>query len=269
MTHPTSSPWQSHDGHVDASGDAEAKLSLWRERFAEPTTGWDFSSFEGLIETDEPPWSYDDLARAALRGATSALDIGTGGGEVLLRLADALPSDTLATEGWAPNLSVATEALAPLGIPVVPYDSVSDERMPFEDERIDVVLDRHESYLTSEVFRILKPGGRFVTQQVDGRDFEETHALFGGTPAFSHVRLQNLRAEAEDAGFVVDDAREWAGTTRFVDVAAFVSYARMVPWELPDDFSVDRYAEQLLAMRDEDLVFTRRLFVLVCRRPAR
>jgi hypothetical protein len=45
-----------------------------------------------------------------------------------------------------------------------------------------------------------------------------------------------------------------------------VSYVRMVPWEVPEDFSVDRYAEQLLAMRDDDLVFTRRMFVLVCRR---
>jgi hypothetical protein len=53
---------------------------------------------------------------------------------------------------------------------------------------------------------------------------------------------------------------------RFADVATFVSYVRMVPWEVPEDFSVDRYAEQLLAMRDDDLVFTRRMFVLVCRR---
>ena len=161
-------------------GEREALLSLWRERYAEPTTGWDFSSFDGVIDTDDPPWSYDDLARAALAGAASALDVGTGGGEVLLRLADVLPDDTLATEGWAPNLPVATEALAPRGIAVVPYDSEHDERMPFDDQRFEVVLDRHESYVASEVFRILRPGGVFVTQQVDGRDFEETHSLFGG-----------------------------------------------------------------------------------------
>ena len=250
-------------------GGDEKLLSLWRERYAEPTKGWDFSSFDDLIEAEEPPWSYDDLAREALTGATSALDLGTGGGEVLLRLADALPRDTLATEGWAPNLPVATEALAPHGIAVVPYDSEQDERMPFEDERFDVVLDRHESYVAAEVHRVLRPGGVFLTQQVDGRDLEETHALFGGTPAWSHVTLDNFRAEAEAAGFVVEDAREWAGTMRFADVAAFVSYVRMVPWEVPDDFSVDRYAGQLLAMRDADLVLTRRMFVLVCRRPRR
>ncbi len=244
-------------------------LALWRERFEEPNRGWDFSFLDGQIQADEPPWSYDELAREALAGARSALDLGTGGGEVLLRLADALPDDTLATEGWAPNLPVATEALAPHGIPVVPYDSETDVRMPFEDERFDVVLDRHESYDAAEVFRVLRPGGMFVTQQVDGRDFEEMHALFGGAPAYSHVTSANLRAEAEAAGFAVEDTREWAGSVRFADVAAFVSYVRMVPWEVPDDFSVDRYADRLLALREEDLVFTRRMFVLVCRRPGR
>ena len=245
----------------DVVVDEEAKLALWRGRFAEPVSGWDFSPFDGSIETDEPPWSYDTLARDALVGATSAVDIGTGGGEVLLRLTDALPDDTFATEGWPPNLPVATEALAPHGIVVVPYDSEHDERMPFEDERFDVVLDRHESYVATEIFRILKPDGVFLTQQVDGRDFGETHGLFGGTPAYSHVTLENFRAEAEVVGFVVEDAREWTGTMRFADVATFVSYLRMVPWEVPDDFSVDHYSDQLLAMSDADLVFTRRMFV--------
>ena len=203
--------------------DPDALLAEWRERYAEPTAGWDFSAFAGSLVTDDPPWSYDGLARDALAGATSVLDIGTGGGEVLLRLLDALPADTLATEGWAPNLPHATEALAPRGIHVVPYDSEHDDTMPFEDGRFDVVLDRHESYVASEVFRVLRPGGAFVTQQVDGRDFAETHALFGGTPAYSHVTLESFRNEAEAAGFAVEDGREWSGTMRFADVATFVS----------------------------------------------
>ena len=142
--------------------DAEVLLAEWRETYAEPTAGWDFSTFAGSVETDDPPWSYEDLAREALAGATSALDIGTGGGEVLLRLRDALPADTLATEGWAPNLPHATEALAPHGIHVVPYDSEHDDLMPFEDGRFDVVLARHESYVATEVFRVLRPGGVFA-----------------------------------------------------------------------------------------------------------
>jgi hypothetical protein len=195
--------------------------------------------------------------------------MGTGGGELLLTLADALPSDTVATEGWPPNLPVATDALAPHGIHVVPYDSETDARMPFDGGRFEVVLDRHESYVAAEVFRVLTPGGVFLTQQVDGRDFEESHRLFGGSTAYPHITMAHLRAEAEVAGFVVERAEEWSGTMRFPDVGAFVSYARIVPWQVPHDFSVDRYADVLLRLTPEDLVFTQRRFVLVCRRPGR
>jgi len=248
--------------------ETDALLAEWRERYAEPTSGWDFSAIDAVVE-GEPPWSYDALARRALDGAGSALDMGTGGGEVLLGLRDALPADTVATEGWPPNLPVATDALAPYGIDVVGYDAEQDVRMPFGDSRFDVVLNRHEAFVATQVFRVLRPGGAFLTQQVDGRDFKESHALFGGTPGYSHINLEHLRTEAEAAGFVVEDAQDWTGRMRFPDVAALVSYVRIVPWQVPDDFSVDRYADVLLRLTPEDLVFTQRRFVLGCRRPAR
>ena len=248
--------------------DPEDRLAYWRERHAEATSGWDFSAIDAVVD-GEPPWSYDALAREVLTGAASALDLGTGGGELLLTLVDALPADTVATEGWPPNVPVATEALAPRGIEVVAYDSETDARMPFDDERFDVVLDRHESYVASEVFRVLRPDGVFLTQQVDGRNFEESHRLFGGSTAYPHISLVHLRAEAEAAGLQVERAEEWVGAMRFPDVGAFVSYARMVPWEVPEDFTVDRYADVLLRLTPDDLVFTQRRFVLVCRRPGR
>ncbi|MGZ8736957.1 MAG: class I SAM-dependent methyltransferase [Nocardioides sp.] len=244
-------------------------LDLWRAEHERPVEGWDFSELGDRLVTEEPPWSYDALARAALAGARSALDLGTGGGEVLAALADALPADTVATEGWPPNLSVATRNLAAHGVDVAAYDSEADPVMPFPDERFDVVLDRHESYDAAEVLRLLRPGGVFLTQQVDGRDFEETQAIFGGTTGYPYITLANLRDEAERAGFVVEAAEEWRGAARFADVATLVRYFAFVPWEVPEDFSVERYAEQLLDLHrsGRPLVFTQRRFYLRARRP--
>lgn len=243
----------------------------WRARHAEPTWGWDFSSFGDTVEADGPPWSYVDLARAAMVGAGSALDLGTGGGEVLLSLADALPTDTVATEGWPPNLPVATSALAGRSIPVVAYDAEADPRLPFDDARFDVVLARHEAYDAGEVARVLAPGGVFLTQQVDGRDLAEARVLFGAGEDYPRVRLEILRTEAEGAGLVVEEARDWTGTLAFADVATLVSYLRMVPWQVPDDFTVDRYADELLALHRSGRTptFTQRRVVLQCRRPLR
>lgn len=246
----------------------ELLLSTWRAKFEQPVAGWDFSELDGRYVEQQPPWSYDDLARDVLSGATSALDMGTGGGEVLGRLLDVLPPDTVATEGWPPNVPVARAALEPHGIEVVEYDVERDARMPFDEGRFDLVLNRHEAYDPVEVHRVLRPGGRFLTQQVDGRDFEETQQLFGHHSAYPDITLANLRAQAESAGLVVEQAREWRGQARFADVATLVRYFAFVPWEVPDDFSVDRYADELLALHRtaRPLTFTQRRFYLLARK---
>ena len=153
-------------------------------------------------------------------GAGSALDLGTGGGEVLLELLDALPGDTVATEGWPPNIPVAASSLSAHGIPVVEYDAEADPLLPFPEHRFDVVLDRHEAYVAAEVLRVMRPGGRFLTQQVDGRNFPETQAMFGGQSNYPDITLANLSAEAVAAGFEVLAAEEWQGQSRFADVAS-------------------------------------------------
>lgn len=251
-----------------ASGNA-ALLDEWRAAHESPVTGWDFSELTGGFTEEEPPWSYRQLARQVLSDAGSALDVGTGGGELLLELADALPGDTVATEGWAPNLPVASANLSVQGIPVVCYDAESDPTLPFPDQRFDVVLDRHEAYIASEIYRVLRPEGWFLTQQVDGRNFDETRTLFGEGASFPHVTLANFRAEVVDAGFEVTAAEEWLGRSRFSDVAALVRYLAYVPWEVPIDFSVHNYAPQLLDLHHagHDLTFTQRRFYLCARRP--
>ncbi|MEJ7833248.1 MAG: class I SAM-dependent methyltransferase [Nocardioides sp.] len=250
--------------------ETEELLSTWRTRFADPVHGWDFGELGDALIAEEPPWSYADWAATALRGATSALDMGTGGGEVLAGLADSvgLPADTVATEGWAPNLPVAREALAPLGVEVVAYDAEASAAMPFPDGRFDAVLNRHEAFVASEVARLLKPGGRFLTQQVDGRSVDRMRRVFGGASAQDHITLDHLTAEVAAAGLQVERSEDWVGRLAFADVETLIGYLRMVPWEVPDDFTVDRYAETLLDLhRSGDLEFEQRRFVLLARRP--
>ena len=76
-----------------------------------------------------------------------------------------------------------------------------------------------------------------------------------------------MLGEAEAVGLVVESAEEWTGETRFADVTALVRYFAFVPWEVPRDFTVDRYATQLLDLHrsGRDLIFTQRRFYLRCR----
>lgn len=253
---------------------ADELLAAWAAAYAAPVNGWDFSALGDRYVDGAPPWSYAGLARQALAGAHSVVDMGTGGGEFLLTLADALPPDTVATEGWPPNLPVATAALAPSGIEVVAYDAEQAPTMPFPDGRFDTVLNRHEAYVAAEVARVLAPGGRFVTQQVDGRSLHQISERLTGEhrdPPYAHITLDNLRTEAAAAGFRAEAAQDWQGEARFGDVTTLVRYLALVPWEAPDNFTVERYADALLALhrvgqRNDGLTFAQRRFFLACRK---
>lgn len=256
-------------GHRGA-GPLEDRLARWNALWAKPVQGWDFSEFEGRVEESEPPWCYEELVCQRLGQAGSALDIGTGGGEFLLRIQDHLPIEVHATEGWETNLDFAREALAPLGVEVRDYDAERDERLPYEDASLDVVLSRHEAYCVTEVVRVLRPGGWFITQQVDGRNLEELTAIFGAGTSYTQVTLENLTQEAEDAGLIIERAEEWSGPIRFDGVDTLVSYLRCMPWQLPVGFTIDDYADELLALdrREQPLELTERRFIIVSHLPA-
>lgn len=245
-------------------------IARWRAEEQQPFQGWDFSYLEGRYHEEQPTWSYDRLVRDLLNGADSVLDMGTGGGEKLLEFQDALPPNTIATEGHAPNVPVARANLEPHGITVVEYDVETDQQMPFTESSFELVINRHEAYDSVEVARILRADGIFLTQQVDGRDLGDLLSIFGTESHYLHVNLEHCRQLLESAGLKIDRAQEWAGKATYKDVGALVYYLHAAPWDAPENFSVDRYANQLLRLHHEHqpLTFTIRRFFIQASKPA-
>lgn len=143
---------------------------------------------------------------------------------------------------------MAREAPGKHGIDVVEFGQPDDDHhaapMPFENDAFDLVVNRHEAYHPAEVARVLAPGETFLTHQVGGDELPELAELLGYTPATSHVTFPRLRAALTDAGLATAGA-EHIGSYTFADVAAGVAYPNHVPWAVPDDFTVDRHADQL------------------------
>src|SRR3954469_24926162 len=93
---------------------------LVAEPDSESVDGWDFSWLDGRATEERPSWGYQRLLSAKLAAASAALDIQTGGGEVLAGAgAEGFPKTMVATEGWPPNVAKATALLHPLGAVVV------------------------------------------------------------------------------------------------------------------------------------------------------
>ena len=232
--------------HSAAVSDFEALVG---EGSTVPVEGWDFSWFEGRATEQRPSWGYARLQGERMALAERALDLQTGGGEVLASI-PAPPPVLVATEGWAPNAELARKRLAPVGGTVV--EVAEDADLPFPDRSFDLVTSRHPvSVRWDEVARVLAPGGTYLSQQVGvGSVRELTDAVLGPQPVNFGRHPERARAAATAAGLDVVDLRAETLRMEFFDIAAVVVFLRKVIWIVPG-FSVERYRPALLALHEQ------------------
>ncbi|MBM2614097.1 methyltransferase [Actinoplanes sp. LDG1-06] len=206
-----------------------------------PLTGWDFRWLEGRASGSAPSWSYPELAAELVGDCASLIDVDTGGGELLSSLAP-LPARTVAVEGWAPNVPVARERLAPLRVDVRFRENT---HLPVDDGSADLMLNRHGHLEPAEAARVLAAGGVLLTQQVGSDDCSEINEALGAPPAYDEawnadVAVRRLTA----AGLTILDVREERPAFTFYDIGALVFQLRAVPWQVRD-FTVARYEQAL------------------------
>lgn len=230
----------------------ETFLAYLLKEYNQPFSGWDFSYLNGRSETIHPPdmWNYQSYVRAAMLHAHSMLDIDTGGGEILASL-QPLPAHTYATESYLPNVPVARQRLEPMGVSVYAIDEDDKGHTPFADNQFDLIINRHGSYVPRELWRILKPGHQFITQQVGGETNKELNMLLDAPPyTYADWTLKRAVNELEQAGFQIQEQREALLLTRYFDVGAIVYYLKAIPWQIPD-FSIEKYLDKLLEMQHQ------------------
>jgi len=179
-------------------------------------------------------------------GVAAALDIETGGGEVLATTPHP-PAFLVATESWPPNVRVARDRLRPLGAHVV---AVADApALPFVPESFELVVSRHPVVVVwDEIARVLRPGGTYLSQQIGaGTNRELTEFMMGPQPVNESRSAGGAQAAAEAAGLEVVELRSRALRVEFFDVGAVVHFLRKVHWTVPD-FTVEKYGDRLRAM---------------------
>lgn len=207
--------------------------------------GWDFSHIDGrYMEDTNFPWNYRQVIGEYLTSDMKLLDIDTGGGEFLLSLGHPY-ENTAATENYLPNVQLCKETLHPLGINFRQADG--KDKLPFEDARFDVVINRHGDFNPREIYRVLKSGGVFISQQVGAEnDRELVDILCGELPLpFPEQYADKVAAAFQNEGFSILRQEECFTPIRFYDVGALTWFARVLPWEFTG-FSVDTHIQNLM-----------------------
>jgi SAM-dependent methyltransferase len=213
--------------HAETLDQARERLRPYVER-ARGFSGW---MFEEPTTLDPPePWDYMQEARALIARAHSVLDMGTGGGERFAEICDAYGGRAVATEEWDVNAAVAAARLRPFGIETVRAYS---EQLPFADGSFDLVLNRHESLDAAEVGRVLKPGGRFLTQQVTPNYCWELRRFIPRKTQFPD-HFHQYQMGLQEAGMTIRRAESQAYCVAFPTLGDLVYLLCIAPWEIPD-----------------------------------
>lgn len=226
----------------------------WKQAEAQAFSGWDFSHIAGQMASEPLPWDYKDIVTQYLKSDYELLDMGTGGGEFLLTL-DHPYHLTSVTEAYPPNIEICKNKLVPLGISVQAI--TDDHHLGFKDESFDIIINRHEAFDPKELYRLLRPNGYFITQQVGGLNNKDLSRKVGikrpegdSEHNYSEHHLGNNLDLLRKAGFKVLVSSECYPKVTFASVEAFVYFAKIIEWEFPH-FSVESCFKQLCELQNE------------------
>ena len=214
------------------------------EAAAVDVSGWDFDWLDGRATEQRPPWGYARLLASRLRRVASALDVDTGGGEIIAQV-PRLPPRMVVTEGWPANLARARALLRPRGVEVVPVGP--GRPLPFPDASFPLVTSRHPVDPDwTQIARVLADGGTYLAQHVGPASaFELIEYFRGPLPAQRLARDPDREAAAaQAAGLQIVDLRTARCRMEFFDIGAVVYLLRKCVWWVPD-FTVESYRDHL------------------------
>lgn len=144
--------------------------------------GWDFSNIKSISEGIR--WDFYDEVTSRCKNTDVLLDIGTGGGENLLSISHAL-FFAIGIDLSKGMIEKADSNLRKSDVSNVRFFQMSSENLQFPAGFFDLITSRHAPFSSKEVFKVLKNGGFFLTQQVSESDKLNVKEAFGRGQSFN------------------------------------------------------------------------------------
>jgi len=191
--------------------------------------GWDFSKVKSVSEG--VAWDFYDEVIQSCKKSDLLLDIGTGGGEALLSIADSallLIGIDLSTG----MIETALNNLKQSNKPNIRFLQMDAEKLDFPDHLFNVVSCRHSAFSAKEIAKVLVNDGVFLAQQVSENDKLNLKEAFGRGQAFGTKKgvLKNQYiAELADAGFTDIQSFEYNATDYFETDEDFIFLLKHTP----------------------------------------
>lgn len=163
--------------------------------------GWDFRDVKCVTEGVQ--WDFFSEVTKRCKKSDLLLDIGTGGGEAILSIADCALLLT-GIDSSSGMIKTATRNAVQSGLSNVRFFQMAAEKLDFPDQFFQVVSCRHSDFCAKEIARVLIKGGIFLTQQVSENDKRNLKEAFGRGQAWgaeAGTLQQQYLADLSEAGF--------------------------------------------------------------------
>jgi len=202
-------------------------------------SGWDFSRVNCV--TEGPDLDFYEEVRKVCGKTDLLLDIGTGGGERVLPLAN----DVLLLVGIDHDAGMVRAANRNAnGAPNVRFLQMEADRLEFPDGFFNVISCRQSEFDAEEAARVLGPGGRFLTQQVSEGDKLNIKRAFGREIGKPGALRDRCVRELTEAGFRDINVIEFTVFEYFQSPADLIFLLKHTP-TLPDFGQSDEHFEIL------------------------
>jgi SAM-dependent methyltransferase len=178
-----------------------------------------------------------------LKFTDHVLDIGTGGGEKLIEFSRYFTKG-VGIDPYAQMIKVAKENAFHSANTKVTFEKKGADDLGFAENTFDVVINRHAVVVPSEIVRVLKTSGYFITQQVATNNMQNFKDEFNYHPTYQWPNdNKTLVEEFAKRGCRVITTGEYNVRYWVKDVESLVFWLKAV--NLPENFTIDRHGNQL------------------------
>lgn len=207
--------------------------------------GWDFSQISSRMKSYGKKWDFTKILRDYLDKKTVLLDLGTGGGEMLLSMAPFV-KNAYGIDHSESMIKTAKDNLRKSHSKNVEFRFADTKKIPFPDESFDVVSCRHAPFYVKEILRVMKPGGIFITQQVGEKDKQNIKKIFGRGQSFREkagTLMNRYVGELRDSGFNIIRKETYNATEYYANMEDMIFLLRNTP--IIPSFDIQRDEDSL------------------------
>lgn len=171
--------------------------------------GWDFSKLNVISEGLK--WDFYEEVTKRCKSSDILLDVGTGGGENLLRIASSLLF-LVGIDLSRGMIEMAHSNYKMSKVLNVRFSQMSSDNLQFPSGFFDIISSCHAPFSSMEIARVIKNGGFFLTQQVCEADKLNLKEAFKRGQGFGEVDgtlKERYIMELKSAGFTEVQAFEY------------------------------------------------------------